>query len=1073
MRNFLVSLFVCLGIAGVAIAQTDSSSLRVLVADSSDSAIGSATVKLVNSQTGASFERQTDGDGYATFSPISRGIYAVTATKTGFQTKTVSDITLRIDERLLLKVDLAVASLAEAIEVTAAVASIQTEQASLGQVITGKTAVELPLNGRRYTELALLSPGVTASTLNPQTRGPGWFVANGNYHTQNNFLLDGVDNNQGTTNAQSLSAQVVQPSPDSLSEFKVQTNSYSAEFGRSAGAVINVSLKSGSNDVHGSGWYFNRDSSLSANRWQSNLIGAPKDVLRWHQFGGTVGGPIIKNKLFYFGAYEGFRRSFSESGILAVPTAGQRLGQFAFDVRDPLTNQPFANRQIPSTRFDTLGKRLIDLYPQPNLPGRTVAGGRVVENFGVQLPGEEDTHKYDVRTDYNADDRNQIMARLSYLRQDIFRTPIFEGIADGVGNQGTQFNKNYSGAMAWTRILSETMINTFRFGINYTFSEFAHATANGQRADEFGFRGFPAEMLQVGGLPLIDTSNYNPLGTRNFRPQFQAPWTLQFTDTFSVVRGRHNVRAGFDFRFKKNDFVDVTRRTPAYALDGRFTGDTMGDLLLGSPWRLQLNTVPAIDQRQNVWAAFFQDDFKLMPTLTLNLGLRYEYATPYWGAGANPNINFDPSTRQLIRGDGDDRYLITPDRNNFAPRIGLAWQAVPGRVVGRAAYGIFYSAEDFYGSEANLPLNPLSFVQVGLIQQGINQPPPILLSDPVPTDILTRFNTQNLALRTRERDNRAALIQQWNFAVEFTVTSDSTFEVAYVGNRGRNLLALWERNQTAFGVDGSVPANRPFPEWQGIQTGATRARSWYNALQLKYDKRFAKGWYTLFSYTYASALDEGGAWDAGNSPQVLDVFSAERGPQSQTPRQRLTMAGIWELPFGKGKQIGANWNAFTNAVLGGWQLSTIVTARTGLPVNVGLNGTGINPRTGLPYQFLGRNGGALRPNRIGNPNTGIDPKEDRFRFLDVNAYEIQPINTPGNSSRNSAWGPRLWQFDTSLVKRFGLTDRIGIDFRAEAYNLFNTVNFGNPNGGYGGTSFGQISSAGDPRIMQLALRVAF
>jgi hypothetical protein len=278
---------------------------------------------------------------------------------------------------------------------------------------------------------------------------------------------------------------------------------------------------------------------------------------------------------------------------------------------------------------------------------------------------------------------------------------------------------------------------------------------------------------------------------------------------------------------------------------------------------------------------------------------------------------------------------------------------------------------------------------------------------------------------------------------------------------------------TRFGVDGSIPANRPFPEWQGIQVGATRARSWYNALQAKFDKRFARGWYTLFAYTYASALDEGGAWDAGNSPQEFDNFAAERGFHQQTSRHRLTMAGIWELPFGRGKQFGANWNGFTNALLGGWQFSTIVTARSGLPVNVGLAQTGIDPRTGQTYRFLGRNGGALRPDRVGNPNTGISPKEDRFRFLDVNAYRVQTINTAGNAARNSAWGPHLWQFDTSLVKRFSFTERVFADFRWEAYNLFNTVNFQNPNGTFGGTAFGQISNAFDPRVMQLALRVGF
>lgn len=933
--------------------------------------------------------------------------------------------------------------------------------------------MELPLNGRRYTELALLSPGVAPSTLDPVTRGPGWFVANGNYHTQNNFLLDGVDNNQGSTNAQALSAQVVQPSPDSIAEFKVQTNAYSAEFGRSAGAVVNVSIKSGTNDLHGSGWYFNRDSSLAANRWQSNLAGQPRDILQWHQFGGTLGGPVVRNRHFYFVAYEGFRRSFSDSGLTTVPTTEQRRGLFAFDVRDPDTLQPFAGRTIPASRFDALGKKLIDLYPEPNRAGRIVAGGRVVENYAVQLPGRENTHKMDARSDLNLTSNDQLMLRLSWLRQDIFRAPIFPGLADGVGNQGRQFNRNFSGAAAWTRLLSPNVVNTFRHGIHYTFAEFAHNTANDQKADAFGFRGFPPEMLAVGGLPLIDTANYNPLGTRNFRPQYQEPWMVQFTDTLSLIAGRHNIRAGADLRFKKNEFIDVTRRNPAYSLDGRFTNDSMGDLLVGYPWRVLLNTVPVVDQRQNVLAGFVQDDFKAAPNLTLNLGLRYEYATPFWGAGQNRNVNFDPVSRRLVQASGQDRYLVTPDRNNWAPRLGAAWQAVPSRLVLRGAYGVFYSGEDIYGSEANLPLNPPNFVQVGLQQAGLNAPPPLRLSDPLPADALTRFRTDTLTLRTRERENRSALIQQWNVALEFSVLDDATLEIAYVGNNGRNLFALWDRNQTPFGVDGSIPANRPFPEWQQIQTGATRARSNYNALQLRFDKRFARGWHSLLSYTYASAIDEAGAWSAGNSPQLYDDFRSERGFHSQMSRQRLTHAAIWQLPFGRGRRFGSGWNSAAELLLGGWQLAAITTARSGLPVNVTMALTGIDPATGQTYRFFNRNGGGLRPDRVGKPNTGISPKVDRFRYLDAAAYRVQAINTPGNAARNSAWGPPLFTLDAALVKRVRIGEQFSADFRAEAYNLFNNVNFRPPSSTFGTTSFGIISAAFDPRIVQLALRLGF
>jgi len=1053
-------------------AQTDSASLRVLVEDASQAPVAGANVTLLNRNTGSRASAPSSGDGYAVFSPILRGVYEVEVSQSGFKSVKLNEVQINVDERRLLRVRLDVSSVSETVEVTAAVASIQTEQGSLGQTISGRTAVELPLAGRRYTELALLSPGVAASTLNPTTRGPGWFVANGNYHTQNNFLLDGVDNNQGTQNAQSLSAQVVQPNPDAIAEFKVQTNSFSAEFGRSAGAVVNVSIKSGTNETHGTGYYFNRNSALAARGWTNNLQNVPKNNLKWDQYGGTVGGPIVKNKLFYFGAYEGFRQNFADTGLTTVPTLAQRRGEFgALNLIDPSTNTAFPGNLIPASRVDALAAKVIALYPEPNLAGN-FQNGRPTNNYSLQRDGKENTHKFDTRADYNVNEKHQLMGRFSYLRQSFSRDAIFPGLGDGVGNQGTQFNQNRSLAAAWTYTISPRVVNTLRYGRNYTFAEFAHATANDQKADAFGFKGFPADMLQVGGLPLINPTNYNQLGTRNFRPQFQSPKLDQFVDTVSLIAGKHFLRAGFELRLKNNSFVDVTRRTPAYNFAGRYTNDAMGDLLLGFPESVQLNTVPEVKQLQQAVSGFIQDDWKITRRLTLNLGLRYEYTTPFYGSGANKNINFDPATGNLVFTTDQDKYLTTPDRNNFGPRMGFAWQAIEEKLVVRGGYGIFYNTEDIYGSEANLPLNPPQLIQPTLLRVGTG-PAPVTLSAPLPAGVLSNFDSRNIGLRTRERDQRSGRIQQFNLAIQYRVSKASTFEVAYAGNRGNNLFGLYERNQTNFGVDGSVPANRPFPQWQGIQTGASRAKSWYNALQTKFEHNFSSGLYALASFTWASAIDQVGTWDSGASPQFLDRFDLENGRMTQTPKLQYTTAVTYELPFGRGKKMGSSWNRVTDAVLGGWRTSMIVNWRTGLPINVGLNGNGIDPRTGQAYRFLARNGGGLRPDRVGEANTGVDPKTDRFRFLDPNAYRVQAVNTPGNAARNTAYGPRFFNTDFNLSKGFTITERQSVDIRWEAFNLFNTVNFQNPSTTVGSTNFGWITSARDPRIMQLAIRYRF
>ncbi len=1056
-----------------AFGQTDSASLRVLTQDQADAAVAGARVVLRNTGTGVTVEGTTSEDGYSSFSPIQRGAYEMEVAKTGFKTFKLNGLQINVDERRLVRVKLEVASVSETIEVTERAITTQTEQASLGQVISGRTAVELPLAGRRYTELALLAPGVANGNLNPVTRGPGWFVSNGNYHTQNNFLLDGVDNNQGTTNAQSLSAQVVQPSPDSIAEFKVQTNSYSAEFGRAAGGVVNVSIKSGTNQVHGSGWYFNRDSALAARGWNNNLLNLPKPELNWNQFGGTVGGPILANKLFYFGAYEGFRQNFAETFLVTVPSAEQKRGVFGLDILDPSTNAPFPNRTVPASRFDALGKKLVDLYPDANQAGQ-VQAGRPANNFGAQRPGTENTHKFDTRSDYYINERHQIMGRFSYLRQKFFREQLFPGIADGVGNQGSQSNNNQSLALMWTGTLSPTVVNTARYGFNRTFAEFAHATVDGEKADAFGFRGIPADLLQVGGLPLISPTNYRELGTRNFRPQFQRPLLNQFLDTVSIAAGKHFLRTGFELRLKNNTFIDITRRTPAYSFQGRYTNDAMSDLLLGLPEAVQLNTVPEVNQLQNALSFFVQDDYKVSPTLTLNLGMRYEYTTPFYGNGTNVNVNFNPANQGLLIAgrDGNDKYLVTPDRNNFGPRLGFAWQMIPEKLVLRGGYGIFYNTEDIYGSEANLPLNPPQLIQANLIRVG-NGPAPIRVSDPIPAGVLSNFDSRLVTLRTREREQRSGLIQQWNVAVQTQVTRASTFEVAYVGNNGRNMFGLYERNQTPFGVDGSVAANRPFPLWQGIQTGASRAKSRYNAFQTKFEHNYSGGLYVLASYTWASALDQVGAWDSGASPQLLDNFDAEWGRMAQTPNHRYTTAVTYDLPFGRGRKMGSNWNRATDLVIGGWKVSSIVSWRSGLPINVGLNSNGINPATGQAYRFLQRNGGGLRPDRVGDPNTGVSPKDNRFNFLSMSAYRVQALNTAGNAARNSAYGPRQFNTDFAIRKEFRITERQAAEFRWESFNVFNTVNFNNPASTFGNTNFGAITSAGDARVMQIAVRYQF
>jgi hypothetical protein len=510
------------------------------------------------------------------------------------------------------------------------------------------------------------------------------------------------------------------------------------------------------------------------------------------------------------------------------------------------------------------------------------------------------------------------------------------------------------------------------------------------------------------------------------------------------------------------------------------SGESIADLLLGVPRTLSATTLPIVKWAQQAYAAFIQDDWKIRPDVTLNVGLRYEYTTPYYGAGENKNVNFDFGTGELVFASGGDKYLMKTDRNNFAPRLGAAWQVVPERVVVRSGFGVFYSMEDMRGSEGIIALNPPALVQASLVGTGTSSP--IGLSDPFPANLLASYNPSTVSVKAREYDQEAATVYQWNAAVEARLPGETTLELAYVGNAGRNLLTVVPVNTVDFGQDGAVAANRPYPGWQQIDNNITRGESTYHALQTKLERRLSGGFYALASYTHARAEDEVGAWGAGGngvqarvSADLSNVDAAlrgERGPNGQIPRHRFTLSEVWQLPIGRGHAFGGSLHPLVDAVIGGWQLSTVWTARSGLPVNVSLAGNGIDPNTGTSYSFLNRNGGALRPNIVGDPNASSDAGANRFAFLAPTAYALQPVNTPGDAPRNSAWGPGYFTVDLSLVKRFGSGGRHA-DLRLEAFNLLNATNYRNPNGTWGSSNFGVISNAYDPRVLQAAVRFAF
>jgi hypothetical protein len=1078
-------------------AQQDSGTLRFQVEDSAGGVISGAEVRLTDIRTNVSRSLKTSEAGLATFAPLVRGAYRAEVSFNGFQPVRVNEIQLDVNQARLQRITMNAASVTEAVQVTAETAPINTEDGSLGQVIQGKAIVELPLAARRYTDLTLLVPGTTESTLDSNLRGPGWLVVNGNSHAQNNFVLDGFDNNQGTTNLQSRSAQVVQPSPDTLSEFKVMTNNFSAEFGRAAGAVVNASIKSGSNELHGAGWWYNRDAALAANSWRSNLVGAPKDALKWNQPGGALGGRLIRDKLFFFGDYEGFFSRTSGTQITQIPTAAMRTGDFSglrFALVDPSNDQPIAGNRVAASRFDPIGKKLMDLYPAPNQSGVVDTNGRPRENFAAQLPDKEDVHKWDVRIDHYLSSRDRLFGRYSWNRSFRFKDPIFPGLADtGSEDGGRQFARNESLGVSWNRNFSAAIVNEVRVGFNRTRSDFSHATVGQTSGAAFGFRGIPPELDEVGGLPRIAMSNYNSIGTGPWRPQFQNPDGLQINDSLStVVAGKHTLRAGFDLRRRYNEWTDLQFRTVRFDIQGRYTNDAAADLLLGLPQSFSGQSFFVAQQRQQAWSSFLQDDWKIARNLTLNLGFRYEYWTPYYGSDQFPNVNVDQTTGQLqIAGSralvfgaqrAANKYTVNPDRNNFSPRLGAAYQIRPWLVF-RGGYGIFYHGEDFRGSTGNILINAPNTYNVTIQREGTG-PAPVLLSGTLPSDFLDirRINSSNLSFEAQAQDWRASYVHQWNVATQFQVMKNATLEAAYVGNRAFDQPGNLNINRTAFGVDGSVRANRAFPQWNGINLLEYRGKSNYNALQAKFENRFTRNWYNLTSYTYAAGLATTGGFEARNGVQGL-IFNGrvpvgdwdgERGFMNQLTRHRLSVANVYQLPIGRNRALGRNMSRALDLLAGGWQTSQIVTVRSGLPVDVTISGSGNDPLTGRAYAYLSNSGGgAYRPDRVGDPQTGINPKENRFNYFNLQAYRLPAAQTPGNAARNSAWGPGFFNFDAGVTKRIPLTESRYFDIRLEFFNLFNTTNFRNPGGNWVSSNFGVINNAFGPRQIQGALRFAF
>ena len=1054
-----------------ALAQVDTGTIAGTVRDSQGAAVGSATMTFVDLATGTSSRTQTDAAGEYASPPLRPSEYKVTTEAAGFKTESQSGINLRVQDRLRLDFTMLVGAVSETVDVTSDAPIIQSESSSLGQVIVSTQITELPLNGRDYTQLATLSTGVvrTSSGTNGNTGGSSTggqnsFVANGTRGTLNNFLLDGIDNNSNDNGGLVLRTNV-----DAIQEFKIQTNSYSAEFGRSGGAVVNAITKSGTNNFHGGVFEFFRNSALDARDYFEDPA-TKKASFKQNQFGGTFGGPVIKSKLFVFGDYQATRIRSPLTWVSKVPTLAERTGDFSATgeptIYDPSTGLPFPGNKITSG-IDPISQAFMNLYPVPNQPS---TGG---PNYIIS-PIERDTiDEGDGRIDYTASDKDRVFLRYSQSgRTDIRPAPLPGSANGGDSSTGIGYEDTEGTSLGYTRTLTPRAVNEIRLGFNHVHI---------RRGLPEGGAVLPPAELQVPGVPddprvngltlFAPSGGFRRVGDPRFAPTLLASQERQITDVLTLTRGGHTIKVGGEIRWSQFNISQEAAPRGQFSFSGQFTqnhttstgGSPLADMLLGLPITARISTVIGLHNRQHVPSFFAQDDWKITPRLTVNLGLRYDYFSPTVELN-NRQSNFDYKTGTIIVAgqNGASRSLVQADKANFTPRIGFAWTPTQnGNTVIRGAYGIFYSGQEIRTAAPlqlayNLPFfyEP-SFTSDGVtpvitVSQGFPSLNPSLAIDPGVTSVDSRLHTP--------------YYQTWNLAVQHSLPAAVSLEVAYAGSKGTHLQSALDPNQDPTPGPGDVQARRPHPQFGGFTAMTNVGSSSYNALQVKAEKRAGHGLYLLSAFTYSKAINDlPEICCAAPFPQNSYDIAAERGRADFDQTLRWVLSFDYELPFGR---EGAHLNsAVTDALLGGWHLGGIYTLASGFP---------FSPWLGFDPSNTGTQG-IVRPNQLRDGNLPRDQRGPN-NWFDINAFAIPTGFAFGNAGRNVLTGPGQNVFDWSLRKEFALTERQRIEFRAELFNAFNHPNFAQPDNFIddGPGSAGVITSLAIPmRQIQFGLKYNF
>ena len=1070
MARVVVLFASTLFIPGPASAQTGAASLTGIVTDQSGASVPGVTVTATNQSTNVEFTGVTNEAGSYTIASVPIGVYAVKTARAGFKTTATKPIAVEANQTVRLDLKLEIGSLEQTIEVSSETQVLQTENATVGEVISGTTLQTLPLNGRNAGQLSLLLPGAVTpnpgSFTNVRNFGDGRPYVNGNREQTNNYTLDGVDMNESIGNLVAY-----QPSPDALAQISVETTNYAADTGNVAGAVISNVLKSGANRFSGNVFEFYRNSAMDANSWTNNRSSAAKPERRQDIYGATLGGPIARNNLFFFTDYQGTRLNAPGTETVSVAPEAWRRGDLSglATVRDPLTGVAFVGNQIPSGRISPIASAILSnttLYPLPN---RSVSG--VTGNFVGDRLQTTRAHQGDVRIDWNASANDKIFGRFSFAEyEDVVdkrAMPVLLGSRTDAPFKNLAFN--------WNRIIGPSLINEVLVGYN-RIAIVLHAL------DWAGIGNANATLGIAGGQPVPGLSSIrwgsglSDVGSAGTDTD-TLDQTYQINEKLTWLTGRHTIRFGGQYLHysQRRFYAGDNGLLGHFAYGGAFSGVPFGDFLLdqvrdkgrgsnSDPWT----------QLHDRIGLFVQDDFKVTPALTLNLGMRWAYTQPLVEKD-NRQSNFDLRTgQQIVAADGDreSRALYKSYKKGFEPRLGFAWRPTD-RLVFRGGYGITQYMEGT-GANLRLTLNPPYFFE-SFVQYDVTSGAGSLATGFADVRPLDQPSGE---VRAWDPNLRPQFTQQWNVFTEYLLTQAMSVNVGYVGHNADHLVTPVEGNQPLPGVgdpstwappDQRRPLYATAPLITNISTTAARGRSDYHALQTSVRRRRSNGFEYLASYTLSrTRTNNPGFFDAGGVASEgaywMNTYEPDwnYGPAFFDARHNFVLSANYELPFGRGRKSGGDSSTVMDAILGGWTLSGIFQARSGFPITV-IDGANRS------LQGVRDN---ERPNCVGNP---VPSDQSILKWLDISGFQRAPLGTWGNCGIGVARAPWYRNVDAAIGKRFDAGGERYFEFRAEAFNLTNTPSFGPPARDINApNTFGQITSTvSTARTVELVLKFYF